>query len=269
MPFPYPKVLITGASSGIGAALTERLIASGIFVIAVARRRDRLEALRSRHGPSKLAIETIDLSDLPALPSFTERVLTAHPDLSAVLLNAGLQRALDFTSSTPPSPETLAAVNEEMTTNYLSPLHTSLLFLPHLRARAASGHPAALILVSSALALVPIPRCPNYCASKAALHSLAWQIRAQLDDDAGPTPPVRVIEIIPPAVQTELHTVQGLPKMGMPLDDFLQETWAALEKGEQDEIIVGPANNFANVDVPRRQAYEDLRQIMKSSGNNA
>ncbi|KAH7362192.1 short chain dehydrogenase [Plectosphaerella cucumerina] len=269
MPLPYRKVLITGASSGIGLALTERLIASNIFVIAVARRHARLTTLLTHHGPSKLAIEPLDISDLQALPAFTSRLLAAHPDLDCIILNAGLQRTLDFTSPSSSSPESLASVTEEMTTNYLSPLHTSLLFLPHLRARAASGLPAALILVSSGLALVPIPRCPNYCASKAALHSLAWQIRSQLADDAGPGSPVRVIEIIPPAVQTELHTVQGLPQMGMPLDEFLQETWDALEEGKEDEIIVGQAKGFAHVDVPRKEAYENLRQVMKSSGNNA
>ena len=58
----------------------------------------------------------------------------------------------------------------ETTTNYLSPTHTALLFLPHLRALSARGTPTAVILVSSGLALVPIPRVPNYGATKAAIQ---------------------------------------------------------------------------------------------------
>lgn len=71
MSFPYSTVLVTGASSGIGLALAERLIANNVFVIAAARRRDRLEALLAKHGSSKIAIEVVDLTDLAALPAWT------------------------------------------------------------------------------------------------------------------------------------------------------------------------------------------------------
>lgn len=67
MPFPYKTVLITGATSGIGRALAERMVANGIFVIAVGRRRDRLDELAAKHGPEKVAVEAHDVADLDGL----------------------------------------------------------------------------------------------------------------------------------------------------------------------------------------------------------
>ncbi|ROT35479.1 NAD(P)-binding protein [Sodiomyces alkalinus F11] len=273
MPFPYKTVLVTGATSGIGRGLAERLIEQGVFVIAVGRRKDRLDALVERHGGARVASEPFDISNLEALPSWTEKIISTYPSLDAVLLNAGVQRSLNFNSPGASSPDTLAQTTSELVTNYISPLHTTLLFLPHLRARAANGDPAAILLVSSSLALVPISRCPNYCASKAALHSLAWQLRAQLQDATASEghsnqPGVRVIEIIPPAVQTELHTQQGLAPIGMPLEEFLTETWLALERGDQDEILVGPARDHSHVEEEKRRTFAWVAQQMKLQGSD-
>ncbi|KAM0322713.1 hypothetical protein ACHAQA_009304 [Verticillium albo-atrum] len=257
MPFPHKQVLVTGATSGIGLALTERLLENNISVIAVARSQPRLDALvaEHKHSSARLTAEPLDITDLASLPAWAARITETYPDLTAIVLNAGTQHALSLAATSPPSPDALAVTTAELTTNYLSPLHTTLLFLPHLRAHAAAGRPAALFYVSSALALVPLPRCANYCASKAALHALAWQIRAQLQEERCA---VRVVEIVPPAVQTELHTRQGLAPIGMPLRDFIDEAWAALDAGELDEILVGPAKDYAHVDDAKRQAFREL-----------
>ena len=73
MPFPYKTVLITGATSGIGQALAERMIENGIFVIAVGRRQERLDALSTKYGSEKLATEVFDVADLAALPGWVKR----------------------------------------------------------------------------------------------------------------------------------------------------------------------------------------------------
>ncbi|CAP73992.1 uncharacterized protein PODANS_2_13450 [Podospora anserina S mat+] len=70
MPFPYKTVLITGATSGIGLALAERMISAGIFVITIGRRKDRLEALAEKYGSEKVAAEPFDVSDLDAMPAW-------------------------------------------------------------------------------------------------------------------------------------------------------------------------------------------------------
>lgn len=72
MPFPYKTVLITGATAGIGQALAERMIEHGVFVIAVGRRRERLEALLAKHGADKIAIEVFDVANVEAIPAWAK-----------------------------------------------------------------------------------------------------------------------------------------------------------------------------------------------------
>ncbi|OBR07011.1 Short-chain dehydrogenase [Colletotrichum higginsianum IMI 349063] len=148
-------------------------------------------------------------------------------------------------------------------------------FLPHLQSLRSSitTSSCSIILVSSGLALVPIPRCPNYCATKSALHSLAWSLRAQLAAH-GPSAHIRVVEVVPPAVRTELHSQQpdlvaaGQADFGMPLDEFTEETWAALLEGNEDEIIVGPAKNFAHVEMDRKKMFDKITESF-NNGNKS
>ncbi|EOO04177.1 putative short-chain dehydrogenase oxidoreductase protein [Phaeoacremonium minimum UCRPA7] len=259
-------VLITGATAGIGQALAERMIENGIFVIAVGRRKDRLEALLAKYGTDKIAIEPFDVSDVEAIPTWAKEVTTKYPDLSSIFLNAGIQRTIDFTH---PEAISLDRVNTELTTNYTSPLHTLVAFLPHLT--SLEPRPASIVLVSSGLALIPIPRCANYCATKAAMHSLAWTLRSQLSAPSSPeTQHIRIIEIIPPAVQTELHTQQpdlaaaGQGPIGMPLQEFLEETWSALEKGDEDEILVGPnRERWGTVENEKKAGFKMVEGIAR------
>lgn len=73
MPFPHKTVLITGATAGIGRALAERMIENGVFVIAVGRRKDRLDELVEKYGTDKVAAEVFDVSDLDAIPRWAGR----------------------------------------------------------------------------------------------------------------------------------------------------------------------------------------------------
>ncbi len=289
MPFPYKNVLVTGATSGIGYALTERMVTNGIHVVAVGRRQERLDALQAAHGSAKVAIENFDLADLAGLPAWvkkqvstsstssilcgflhrhsdqtsfssTTRITAAYPFLDCVILNAGFQQVLDFTE---PASLPLDAATAEMNTNYLSPLHATALFLPHLTSRAPN--PAAIVYVTSGLALVPLSVCPGYCASKAAVHSLAWTLRSQLASESA-TSHLRVIEIIPPAVQTELHTRQGRPATGMPLADFIDETWQGLCADDAaDEIMPKLLQQQAGtVEDEKRKAFSKFDAIIKA-----
>jgi uncharacterized oxidoreductase len=111
-------------------------------------------------------------------------------------------------------------------------VHLTQLLLPHLLARPR----AAIVNVTSGLAFAPLSGAPVYCATKAALHSFTLSLRHQL---AGTT--VRVVEIVPPAVNTDLGGV-GLHTFGAPLDDFADAVTARLAAGES-EIGYGTAED--------------------------
>ncbi|ELQ32538.1 hypothetical protein MGG_10233 [Pyricularia oryzae 70-15] len=285
MPFPYKTVLITGATAGIGRAWTERMVENGVFVVAVGRRRDRLDELAARFG-DKIGVEEHDVADLDGLASWAKSMTTKYPTLDCIMANAGVQNTTNLATLTKPGADGTAlakTITGEVNLNYLSPVHTVIHFLPHLSALGARGQPTAVVLVTSGLALVPMSRCGNYCATKAALHSFAWTLRAQLrqqrEDEGGDssssssTVLTRVIEVVPPAVKTELHSRQpdlvaaGAGDFGMELDDFTNETWAALSGDEpQDEILVGPTKRHAKLVDATRESFVIMDKMIREQG---
>ncbi|OTA92381.1 hypothetical protein M434DRAFT_387393 [Hypoxylon sp. CO27-5] len=265
MPFPYKTVLVTGATSGIGWAMTERLINAGIFVIAVGRQKDRLDELVAKYGSEKVTGEILNISDLGALGDWSKKITTNYPKLDCILLNAGFQHTVDFTN---PSSIVLHTVDSEVTTNYLSVIHMITQFLPHLISR--NPEPAGIIMVSSGLSVIPMPQVANYCATKAAVHSLAWTLRAQL---GGPqkqekkTDHIRVVEILPPAVKTELHTRQGRQQMGLDLDDYVNETWGQLT-ADEDVIECFPRisheQGLGKIEDGKKKMFEERLKVYQN-----
>lgn len=72
MSFPYKKVLVVGATSGIGLALAERLIENGSKVIVVGRRQENLDSFVKTHGESKVSSFKFDITDLKGIPKFAQ-----------------------------------------------------------------------------------------------------------------------------------------------------------------------------------------------------
>jgi len=180
-------ILITGGGSGIGRGLAEAFHKLGNRVIIAGRRQKALEETTDAN-PGMAAV-TLDIDDPGAIEAFVEEVIELHPKLNVLINNAGIMR-----------PENLKAPNvydaEDMiTTNLLGPIRLTAALLPHLQKQAS----AAIINVSSGLAFVPFPTTPTYSATKAALHSYTVSLRVHLQGT-----PVEVIEIIPPAVATDL-----------------------------------------------------------------
>ncbi|KAI3326395.1 short chain dehydrogenase [Xylariaceae sp. AK1471] len=258
MGWPYKTVLMVGCTAGLGIAMAERMIQHGSFVIAVGRRKERLEDFVVRHGVDRVATSQFDITNLDGIQSWAEGIIKDHPTLDCVVLNAGIQRGLNFTR---PDEIDLALVQKEINTNYTSYISLAASFLPHLQARAPE--PSALIAVTSGLALVPLPRCANYCSTKAALHALMWSLRAQLSSDLN-SKHIKVIEIVPPAVQTELHELQedlraaGQANIGITIEEYMQDCWAGLEHGDE-EILVGPIKaNFSNLEDKKRAVFNSF-----------
>ncbi|KAH8917666.1 NAD(P)-binding protein [Atractiella rhizophila] len=236
--FAYRKVLIVGASSGIGWALASSLhgLPNKPHILVAARRMDRLESLRKELGHERVSSIQLDLQwDDVKLKEWVENVLREHRDLDGIILNSGIQHKWDFSK---PLGIDMSVIKVEFQVNYLSFISLLAAFLPHFQTLPI---PSLIATVTSGLAIEPTPAVFNYCASKAALHSLTVSLRADLKA-LGHTS-IRVVEIFPPLVESELHDHQGtvpvLSKFWMPLQEFNDILVKRLTETDEEEIPIG------------------------------
>ncbi|MBQ6644942.1 MAG: SDR family oxidoreductase [Saccharopolyspora sp.] len=206
-------IFIPGATSGIGLALALRLQAKGNTVVVGGRRAELLERIGADHGLDTVRIDTTDPASIRAAAA---EVLARHPELNVLVPMAGIMRVEDWHR-----PESfLGSAEEVITTNVLGPIRLIAEFIEHLRTRPD----ATILTVSSGLAFTPLAATPSYNASKAAIHMLTESIRLQLADTS-----VRLQEIEPPAVRTELLPGQQDSEHAMPLAEFADEVMSLLE----------------------------------------
>ena len=215
-------VFIPGATSGIGLALALRLQAAGNTVIIGGRRTELLARLAAEHGFGTVRIDT---ADPESIRTSAAEVVSAHPELDVLIAMAGIMRVEDWRGD-----GFLADAEEIVTTNLLGPIRLIAALIGHLQSRPA----ATIVTVSSGLAHTPLRVTPTYNATKAAIHMLSESIRLQLDGTS-----VSVLELVPPAVATELMPGQSESPFAMPLDDFVDETMALIEaQPDAHEILV-------------------------------
>jgi len=181
-------VLITGGATGIGLALAETSVTHGNEVVVCGRRRDKLALAKGR--VPQIHVRVCDVSKPSARRALGDWSVARFPRLNVLVNNAGVQWAVDFRKGA----QDLPHVDEELATNLAAPIHLSALLIPHLERRKA----AALVNISSGLGST-LAAVPVYSATKAALHSLSLSMRHQLRDTT-----VRVFEVAPPIVETEL-----------------------------------------------------------------
>jgi uncharacterized oxidoreductase len=187
-------VLLTGGTSGIGAAMLRRLLAEGHRCVVVARRAGGLAA-----HPRLVPVEA-DLADAPGVVRVFAEVAAAHPDLRMVINNAAVQHAVALTDGL----STSAMLAEEVHVNLLAPAVAIQALAPVL---VANG-PSAIVNVSSGLAFFPKQAGGLYAATKAGLHSLSQSVRWQLEGRG-----VSVTEAILPLVDTPMTAGRGASGM--------------------------------------------------------
>lgn len=216
-------ILLTGGGSGIGRELARRWHDLGNVVIITGRRLEALE--ETAHGRLGIHPYPLDVADAQEISDFATKIVSEHPALNVLINNAGIMRNEEISSA-----RDLADAEEMIVTNVLGPIRLIDALVDHLK----SAPDAAIVNVTSGLAFVPLARAATYSATKAALHSYTLALRRKL---AGQ---IEVIEIVPPAVQTELTPGQSQREDYLPLAQFIDETMAQFETGKPGPEVCVP-----------------------------
>ena len=170
---PYRAVVITGASSGLGAALAAAYAGPQTMLGLIGRNRERLAATATvcRASGADVDSAAIDVGDGAALAAWLEAFDHAHP-VELVIANAGISAGPDPDSPGEPAAMTLRQIE----TNLLGAVHTIAPLVPLLCARGRGR----IVAIASVAAYRGLPYSPGYCASKAGLRAYAEALRPAL-----------------------------------------------------------------------------------------
>lgn len=208
------KILITGGASGIGLGLTERFIQENNTVIICGRRESVLNEVKAKF-PTVIT-KVCDLAIEDERVALYKWIAENHSDLNVLVNNAGIQKwvsvdAADFYQS----------AKTEITTNIEAPIHLTSLFI-QLESLTT------VMNVTSGLALSPFAKVPVYSATKAFFRSFTLSLRHLLKSKN-----IEVIEIIPPALNTDLGGI-GLHDAHPSVNDFIVSIFEQLKQGKTE-----------------------------------
>lgn len=240
-------VWITGASSGIGEALTNELAKHGARLILSARRKEELERVK---GNCPIATQTnikilpLDLSQSDTLKLSVEAAIQMFGHIDMLINNGGIsQRSL--------AKETLLEVDRRvMEVDYFGTIGITKYLLPHLLSRKASH----IVTISSVMGKIGTPYRSGYAAAKHALHGFFDSLRAELWKDSQD---IYITMICPGWIKTNitLHAVtgdgtalnkmDGSTKTGMPTEVFAPRVLKAIANKKEEVYIGGFKETFA------------------------
>ncbi|MFI9584842.1 SDR family NAD(P)-dependent oxidoreductase [Streptomyces sp. NPDC052236] len=186
-----PVAVVTGASSGIGAATARQLAAAGYHVVLTARRKDRVEALAAELTAAghQATAYALDITDRPAVDAFAAALADRLPSVDVLVNNAGGALGADPVATGDP-----ADWRQMFEVNVIGTLHTTQALLPAL---TASGD-GTVVIVSSTAGHATYEGGAGYVAAKHGAHVLAETLRLEIVGT-----PVRVVEIAPGMVKTD------------------------------------------------------------------
>ena len=187
-------VLISGGTAGIGFEIAKLLTEKGNHVIITGRDQERLDAAIAKlDNVTGILFDTTKEIEADRLVS---RINADFPALNVVINNAGRAYSYDVAGGQ----KSWQKAGDEMETNYISLIRLTEKLLPQLLKQKS----AALVNVSSIVAITPGLNAPTYSASKAAVHSYTEVLRLALKDTS-----VKVFELMPPLVNTEFSKEIG------------------------------------------------------------
>jgi uncharacterized oxidoreductase len=223
-------ILITGGTSGFGLELTKRFLDLGNTVIITGRNQEKLDETKKRFP--KIYTFKSDVSSPQAITQLYEQVIKQFPDLNFLINNAGEMRKINLHNKS----IDLENITREVDINLSGPIRMVQQFLPHLKTK----NKAAILNVTSGLALVPFPISPIYGATKSGLRSYTKSLRVQLKNTN-----IKVFELVAPGSNTPLNdkfnNVPNFnPKMLMAADKLIDVAIKGLQN-DKFEIYPGLA----------------------------
>ena len=240
-------IFITGGGSGIGRGLAEALHARGNEVIISGRRKGHLEEV-TKANPGMAFVE-LNIDDPASIAGVAKKLVSEYPKLNVVINNAGIMKMDDAGGVVDDD-----IIVSTLTTNLMGPIRMTSALIEHLKQQPH----AAVIHMTSGLAFTPLALTAVYSATKAALHSYAMSQRFRLRGTN-----VKVLEIAPPYVQTELMgSQQASDPRAMPLKDFIDETIRNLGT-DSDEVLTERVGMLRNNPGPNEYAFvEKFNEMM-------
>jgi uncharacterized oxidoreductase len=182
-------ILITGGTSGFGLEFTRQFLALGNTVIITGRNETKLAETKKLY-PAVHSYQS-DVSDPNAIKTLFEKITTQFPALNIIINNAGEMRIINLHDKS----IGIENIAQEVEINLMGPIRMVQQFLPHLKAKNS----AAIVNVTSGLALTPFPISPIYGATKSGLRSYTKSLRVQLKNTT-----IKVFELVAPGASTPL-----------------------------------------------------------------
>jgi short-subunit dehydrogenase involved in D-alanine esterification of teichoic acids len=233
----FKCAFITGGGGGLGRAMAEALIAKGKSVIIAGRTEGSLAKTAKEIGAADYYV--LDVSAIETIKPFVDKLLKEHPELDCVINNAGVQRPFQILG--PDYDFDLDKADQEINTNIRGPMYLSVLLAKYFHEHHKGG---VIMNVSSVLGYNPFSLVnPVYNGTKAWVKFFSMNLRSQLRI-AGSS--VKVVEIVPPTVETALHRERVNPddnkqakgnKDALSVTEFMRQ----IEEGWKADADVCPA----------------------------
>ncbi len=219
-------ILITGGTSGFGLEFAKRLLELGNTVIVTGR--DPVKLASAKKNLAGLHTFQSDVSNPEEITNLYKTVIAQFPKLNILINNAGQMRKISLHDTS----IGLSDITLEIETNLMGPIRMVQAFLPHLKQMSS----AAILNVTSGLALVPFPISPIYGATKSGLRSYTKSLRVQLKNTR-----IKVFELIAPAAKTPLNDeFRNLDGYNVKQMDTVELVDTALKGVEKDKYEIYP-----------------------------
>jgi NAD(P)-dependent dehydrogenase (short-subunit alcohol dehydrogenase family) len=220
------RVFITGASSGIGAALAREYAARGAVLGLLARRQDALDALvATLPHPERHRAYALDATDHAALAHAAGAFIADNKGADLVIASAGISHG-----TLTERPEDLPLFDAVFATNVSATIAT---FAPFIASMQHGSGPRRLVAIGSVAGIRGMKGAGAYCASKAALHSYCESLRLEMRPYG-----IRVVTIAPGYIATPMTSNNRFPMpFLMPVERFAVQAVRAIEAGASFRVI--------------------------------